>query len=584
VSGNVRLLAGGVVVGALLAAMVLAPYTLYLRAKSIREKLQDQVDFVDVSLERAAREVAHRERQLRLHLSNKDQQHLTELKRSSLRIRDLLLAAERQVPPGHPDWASSVRELRELAERWEQAAVALVSRQRSIPPGEAMLEEARGRPGPIYDRYREQSSRLTEALHAERLGLQSALARIDLFRTLIPVPLALLGAGVLGYVMSLSMKVARLHETSAAERQRLAAVLEQMTDPVVVADSEARVFLANASAKKLLRIREGDRVSRLVGLGVLRRTHEPIPLTELPLERALEGDSVRGIDLTLQSADGELPVSASSSAIVDARGNRIGAVMVLRDLSDRARSEDFRLKVEKLAAVAAIAERIAHDFGNILEGAGAATAMLGSEGARGYEERQRWAGVIRDAIEEARSVLDSLRTLAFTSTKRPELEACDADELIQRASELARLARPDAAAAVDFTHQRGNLPPIRASRTELLRSFVNVITNALDAMPKGGKLSITSTHEDGSVVIRISDTGIGIPDDQLERIFDLYFTTKRDRGSGLGLTTAREVIMLHGGSLSVRSELGKGSEFTVRLPAQPDAPGEPHGSARDTRS
>lgn len=566
-SGKGRLLAGGLAVGTLLAAMVLAPYSLYSRARLIRQKIQDNIDLVDIMLERAGREVAHRERQVRLYLSNEDQKHLAELKRSNRRIQELLSSAEQQVPAERPDWAKSIRELRELSARWEQGAGALVNRPLSIPRGEAMLEEARGRPGPLYDRYREQSSRLTEELHSERTKLQQSLARIDLFRTVIPVPLALLGALVVAYVMSLSMRVSRLLETSAAERQRLAAVLEQMTDPVVVADTDGRVFLANASAQKLLKIRQGDRVSRLVSRKILRQTRDPITLSELPLEKSLEGDSVRGIELTLRGDDQELQVSATSSPIVDSRGNRIGAVMVLRDLSDRVHYEEARLKVEKLGAIAAMAERIAHDFGNFLEAAGAATTMLGREAAQNDQERLRWAGVIRETIEDARSVLDSLRTLAFTSSKRPELDICDANELLERAAELAKLARPDAAAEVEFVDQRGKLPPIRASRTELLRSFVNVITNALDAMPKGGRVTLHSSHEGDEVVILIADTGTGIPEDHIDRIFDLYFTTKRDRGSGLGLTTAREVILLHGGSLSVKSELGKGSEFTVRLPA-----------------
>jgi PAS domain S-box-containing protein len=562
-----RLRIGAVLVGLLLTSMVLGPFILYVRGREIRVELRDQVDFIDVSIERTGREIAHGERQLRRFLRDGNASGHDELERTAAGIGDTLAAAERRVPAGRRDWLDAIRELRSLARRWDAAAADLLE---APPISPDALERSLERTGALYDGYREVSARIGESLQAERSTLENRLAELDFARSVMPIPLALLGALVTLYVTRLSVQVSSLLAVSAAERRRLASVLEQMTDPVLVADGDGRIFLANAAAKEQLGITPGLESKQLVEGNLLSVGASPLSVEELPLERSLRGETVRAFTLRALVSGEQREFSASSAPIVDAAGRPQGAVMVLHDVTDRARYEAARVNVEKLSAIATIAERVAHDFGNYLEALGAAAVMVERKESRDDRERGHWAGIIRRTIDESRSVLEALRALAFTSLKRPVLVETDANEVVATAIELARLARPDAAAHCDIVHEQETASPIRASRSELLRSFVNLMTNALDAMPDGGRLQVSVTEQDGAIQVVIADEGVGIAPEDVDRIFELYYTTKQARGSGLGLTTAKEVIVLHGGSIAVESRLGFGTRFTVRLPANRD--------------
>jgi two-component system NtrC family sensor kinase len=116
----------------------------------------------------------------------------------------------------------------------------------------------------------------------------------------------------------------------------------------------------------------------------------------------------------------------------------------------------------------------------------------------------------------------------------------------------------------DFTD---GLPPIRGDRNQLEQVFVNLSLNACEAMPNGGTLLVSTSREDGDVVVRVTDTGCGIKVDHLDQIFEPFFTTKPvGKGTGLGLSVSYGIVQQHGGTLEVESEEGKGTTFTVRLP------------------
>jgi two-component system NtrC family sensor kinase len=112
-----------------------------------------------------------------------------------------------------------------------------------------------------------------------------------------------------------------------------------------------------------------------------------------------------------------------------------------------------------------------------------------------------------------------------------------------------------------------DLPAVRASRDQMKQVFLNLILNAVEAMPNGGKLETRSRRENGFALIEICDTGCGIPPENLAKIFDTFFTTKRAvHGVGLGLSVCYNIVHQHGGTIEVESAVGKGSAFTVKLP------------------
>jgi signal transduction histidine kinase len=115
--------------------------------------------------------------------------------------------------------------------------------------------------------------------------------------------------------------------------------------------------------------------------------------------------------------------------------------------------------------------------------------------------------------------------------------------------------------------------PVKANAADLRRVFTNLIVNAVQAMPSGGKLTISCEQHDGTVFASISDTGVGIPPDQQRKIFAPYYTTKAS-GTGLGLSTAQKILLAHGGKITFNSEPGKGSSFSVQLPASSEQPAQ----------
>jgi len=167
--------------------------------------------------------------------------------------------------------------------------------------------------------------------------------------------------------------------------------------------------------------------------------------------------------------------------------------------------------------------------------------------------------------------------LRYAHTLHIEPQPCQPNAIVQ---ELLDLIAPRAAQGrvqLRSTLAPG-LPAIQADPKLLRQALLNLLINALEAMPQGGELIVQTAPDAAGVQISVTDTGVGIPDHQLGKIFDLFFSTK-EGGSGLGLATTRRIIQLHGGSIAVQSEVGKGTHFTVKLPAAPpaDKPGTSDG-------
>jgi two-component system NtrC family sensor kinase len=119
---------------------------------------------------------------------------------------------------------------------------------------------------------------------------------------------------------------------------------------------------------------------------------------------------------------------------------------------------------------------------------------------------------------------------------------------------------------IEVVKDLNHVPDIYVDARLMQQVLINVVTNSLQAMPDGGRLIMKTMPTDNHVVIRITDTGVGIPEEDLTRIFDPFFTTKGGKGTGLGLYVAYGIIKKHGGVIEVESEVGKGSTFTIKLP------------------
>jgi signal transduction histidine kinase len=228
---------------------------------------------------------------------------------------------------------------------------------------------------------------------------------------------------------------------------------------------------------------------------------------------------------------------------------------------------------EVQAGVGRLTAMIVHEIANPISGVSqyldAVLQRLQAGDLIGKEELQRGAGVMRDALRRTTDMIRQLRGFARAAI-RPvtgvdpcailaDLHALMRHDLYRHGIEMTVSGEPGRYA-------------VRGDAGRLSQVFLNLITNARDAMPKGGKLVVEARARDSSVEVSFTDTGIGIAPENMSRIFDFLFTTKGEKGTGYGLTISKDIVEEHGGRFEVSSEPGKGSKFTVVLPLESGPP------------
>jgi signal transduction histidine kinase len=266
------------------------------------------------------------------------------------------------------------------------------------------------------------------------------------------------------------------------------------------------------------------------------------------------------VEMEAKNKDGRtFPVDVSVSLWETNIGATIIAIM--RDISERKQVEDTLLRSARLAAVGEMVAMVAHDLRNPLTVI--STAAYFPKG-RLAPSLDRESASMLDAIEKA--VDYSNRTmndlLEYTTEMRLRVSETDPRSVTQRA--LAYIVIPG---NVRVSNLSGTHPKMVVDVAKMTRVFVNLLSNAIDAMPQGGNLSLTSEEKDGEVQIILSDTGTGIPEDALEQIWTPVYTTKA-KGMGLGLPIVRRFVEAHKSTVTVRSKVGEGTTFTVRLPLE----------------
>jgi len=238
------------------------------------------------------------------------------------------------------------------------------------------------------------------------------------------------------------------------------------------------------------------------------------------------------------------------------------------------------LKSERLAAIGQLAAMVGHDLRNPLQAITNASYVINEtcrgmdfagekfscvpphlrkEMCEGRAQLKKMMGIIDESIEYANKIVSDLRD--FARTKKPELIEVDLESLIQET--LSGISIPENV-RVSIRHDQA-LSKLYVDPTQMRRVFTNLATNAIQAMRKGGELTISTSLKDGFASIAFQDTGVGIPKEDIEKLFIPLFTTK-SRGVGLGLPICKNVMEAHGGSIEVESQEGKGSTFTVKIP------------------
>ena len=239
-------------------------------------------------------------------------------------------------------------------------------------------------------------------------------------------------------------------------------------------------------------------------------------------------------------------------------------------------SQQRIVQTERLRALGELAGGVAHDFNNNLAVILGRVELLLAQ-VRGRDARRQLQVVQKAALDGARTV----RRIDEFTRRTPVRHLCPVSPN-RVVEEIVQLTRPrweaDAEAegiSYDVVVKTAPLPPVAGDPSELRQALTNIMLNALDAMPDGGRVTFQTGVESDRVFLSVTDTGIGMSEEVRQRVFDPFFTTKGEKGSGLGLSVVYGIITRHGGEIEVRSQEGQGSVFTVRLPVSRELPEAP---------
>jgi len=239
---------------------------------------------------------------------------------------------------------------------------------------------------------------------------------------------------------------------------------------------------------------------------------------------------------------------------------------LLRAYEELKAAQEHMVQTERQKALAEMAGGVVHDFNNVLSIVIGRT-QLALEEAKEPKLKESLQVIEQSAYDAANMVR---RLQEFTgATVGEKLEALDLNKVVKSALQMVETRRAENqvnGVKIDIDADLGEVSIVEGNPAELRVVLVNIIFNAMDALPQGGRITIKTAREDSWVLLSISDTGTGMTEEVKKRIFDPFFTTKGSRGSGLGLSASHGIISKHGGSIEVDSTLGKGSTFYIRLP------------------
>lgn len=363
------------------------------------------------------------------------------------------------------------------------------------------------------------------------------------------------------------MLVERRHRDQPLCPQRhieIRTLLDSMPEVVIIIDPSGAIVDANSATTRMSALTR----EQLVGMKIADfwRRMEGSNLTTFrrPLSlRALEGERVdqeRHAYIHPQTGE-RIDLLISANPIRNEKGEIQGALTVARDVSEVSRLQQRLADIERHQAIGHVAAGIAHDFNNTLQTISQAVAVLQMSDARPAEERRVFLDMIENAVRRGAEVIARIRD--YLSSSKAVMERVDVCTALKDAVELTRPMWQSA--KIEVATDMGDALEIRGNAADLRRVFTNLIINAIQAMPSGGKLTLGCEAVDHGVHAWVRDTGHGIDKDARKLIFNPYFTTKAG-GTGLGLSGAQKILLDLGGNISFSSEPGQGTQFDLYLP------------------
>lgn len=335
-------------------------------------------------------------------------------------------------------------------------------------------------------------------------------------------------------------------------------VFENIGSALIVVDGTGSIIKINRKAEELLGIDDHD---------LTDEDYQPVitnrELADLILDTLSSGKSVVNYPIELKSDNGhQYSLQVTTSLLKNKKGHTIGAIEVINDVTEiRELQEKLRLN-EHLASIGELTAKLGHEIGNSLGGIRLFTDNLREE-LPAEDHRRQYINEILSEIDRLNASV--VRLKEYSRPVSLEFKISNVNKIVDESLTFARDKIAGNGVLVK-KHLNQELPDIFVDPDQLRGAVRNIIINAIQAMPDGGELTLSTQCRNGNLELSVSDTGVGIPEDIRGKIFNPFFTTKKPSGTGLGLSIVYKAVRAHGGTIRCDSEEGRGTTFAIELP------------------
>lgn len=354
-----------------------------------------------------------------------------------------------------------------------------------------------------------------------------------------------------------------MRDGKSAHEKFFADIILNSIDAIIGLDTEQNIFLWNKGAENIF----GYSTEEIKGINFelllpehIKKRGEP----QMILDEVKKNGFIANFETERISKQGrQIFVSITRYAIFNDEGGPLGSVGIVRDITKEKKLEKELREKENLALIGEVVSSIAHNLSNplnIISGNADYLLLDRKDTDEGYEE-------LKIILDETTRITKSIRQiLNFSRPGNLMKERADINELVKSAVDKAGISKGKKNIEIKKNFPK-KLPEVRIDKERIQDVLINIITNAIQAISSDGTVSVSTSSADEVVQIKVSDTGTGIPKENLDKIFKPFFSTKDyGKGTGLGLSFANRVISEHEGKIEVSSSPGKGTTFTITLP------------------